>query len=277
MSLDTTAAVSPIEGFPLPFVRRVPPVRTDGLAGRSVVRESDLDGLPHAAQRYLRFMGVPGRPPVQVLWARCTGWFRRSPASPPRACQTWQYNQATPAVRLFRMRLRFGPLSMIGWDTYQHGRGRMRGTVLGLPVVDGHGATFDTSEQVTWLNDAVLMAPSMLLHPAIRWLDGADRDSFVLDFTDAGRTVRAEVWLDDRGAPRNFVTDDRYVDLPGGLVRARWSTPVDGWEVRSGRPCFAQAGAVWQLPDGPFRYATLRPIEVLVDPSSADRAPRAQI
>ena len=179
-------------------------------------------------------MGVPGRPPAQALWARCTGWFRRSRTARPRRCETWQYNQATPVIRMFRMRLRLGRLSMIGWDTYQHGHGRMRGTVLGVPVVDGHGATFDTSEQVTWLNDAVLMAPSMLLHPAVRWLDGAGPDSFVLDFTDAGRTVRAEVWTDERGAPRNFATDDRYADLPGGLVRARWSTPVEGWTVRQG-------------------------------------------
>ena len=58
------------------------------------------------------------------------------------------------------------------------------------------GGAFDTSEQVTWLNDAVLMAPSMLLTPAVRWLDGPDDNSFVLDFTDAGRIVRAEVLLD---------------------------------------------------------------------------------
>jgi len=98
-------------------------------------------------------MGVPGRPPAQALWVHCTGWFRRSPTAPPTQCETWQYNQATPVTRLFRMRLRFGSLPMIGWDTYQHGHGRMRGTLLGVvPVVQGRGATFDTSEQVTWLN-----------------------------------------------------------------------------------------------------------------------------
>jgi hypothetical protein len=264
--LETPLAAAAVPAFPRAFVRRVPPVRADGFAGRSIVRESDLDGLPVAAQRYLRFMGVPGRPPAQALWARCTGSFRRGRNAPERRCRTWQYNQATPVLRLFRMRLRLGPLAMTGWDTYQHGRGRMRGTVLGVPVVDGHGATFDTSEQVTWLNDAVLMAPSMLLHPAVRWLDGTEARSFVLEFTDAGRTVRAEVWTDHRGAPLTFVTDDRYADLPGGPARARWSTPVDGWTVRSGRPLFTRASAVWQLPDGPFRYATLTPTDVIVRP-----------
>ena len=269
MTLDTTdSAAASVPAFPRAFVRRVPLVRADGFAGRGIVRESDLDDLPFAAQRYLRFMGVPGRLPAQALWARCTGSFRRSRTSRPGRCETWQYNQATPVIRLFRMRVRFGPLMLTGWDTYEHGHGRMRGTVLGVPVVDGHGPTFDTSEQVTWLNDAVLMAPSMLLHPAVRWSDGADPNSFVLDFTDAGRTVRAEVRTDERGAPLTFATDDRYADLPGGLVRARWSTPVEGWTVRSGRPCFTRAGAVWHLPDGPFRYATLTPTDVIVKPGS---------
>jgi hypothetical protein len=167
-------------------------------------------------------------------------------------------------ARLFRMRLRLGPLSMIGWDTYRHGHGRMRGTVLSVPVVDRLGDAFDTSEQVTWLNDAVLMAPSMLLRPALRWLEGPDENSFLLDFADAGRIVRAEVLLDACGAPRDFRTDDRYADLPGGLMRTRWSTPVEGWVTRGGRPCFTEASAVWLLPDGPFRYATLKPIDVRV-------------
>lgn len=38
--------------------------------------------------------------------------------------------------------------------------------------------------------------------------------------------------------------------------------------ARSGRPCFTRAGAVWHLPDGPFRYATLTPTDVIVKPGS---------
>ena len=68
-------------------------------------------------------MGVVGRPPVQALWMHSIGWFRRSPSAPSAPCETWQYNQASPVTRLFRMRLRLGPLSMIGWDTYRHGQG----------------------------------------------------------------------------------------------------------------------------------------------------------
>ena len=131
--------------FPRSFMRRVPAGAERGRGGDAVVTESDLGSLPAAAQRYLRVMGVVGRPPVQALWMHGTGWFRRSPTAPSAQCETWQYNQASPITRLFRIRLRVGSLPMNGWDTYQHGQGRMRGTVLGvIPVVHGRGATFDT-------------------------------------------------------------------------------------------------------------------------------------
>lgn len=40
----------------------------------------------------------------------------------------------------------------------------MRGKLLNVVAVpDGHGPKFDIGELATWLNDAVLVAPSMLL------------------------------------------------------------------------------------------------------------------
>ena len=41
-----------------------------------------------------------------------------------------------------------------------------------------------------------------------------------------GRSPDAEVFLDDDDRPRDVHTTDRWADLPGGPVRALWSTPV---------------------------------------------------
>jgi hypothetical protein len=174
-------------------------------------------------------------------------------------CDAWQYTAADPPARLFRMRILFGGrVPMTGWDTYLDGHGRMRGKLLGVvPVANGSGPRFDVSELVTWLDDAVLMAPSMLLTPATTWTAGPDEDSFEVTFTDAGHTVSARVLLDESGGPREFWTDDRYADLPGGLVRARWRTPVEGWTTVDGRPRMTAASAVWDLRGGPFCYGRL--------------------
>ena len=72
---------------------------------------------------------------------------------------------------------------------------------------------------------------------------------------DSGHRVTARVFLDERDAVRDFSTDDRYADTPGGLVRARWSTPVQGWREVDGRRLPSSGSAIWHLPDGPLTYA----------------------
>jgi hypothetical protein len=231
------------------------------------VRRADLEGLPEPAQRYLRFMGVVGAPRARSLRARFVGRFRRRPGGPWLRCEAWQYSTSGPATRMFRMRLsRPGFPPMTGWDTYRDGRGGLRATVLGVVrVATGSGPRFDAGEQVTWLDDALLLAPSMLLDPSVTWAVGDGADSFRVSFTDAGRTVAAEVLVDGGGAPRDVRTDDRWADLPGGGLRARWSTPVDGWRSVEGRPRFTEAHAVWHLPGGPYAYVELTPVDVGID------------
>jgi hypothetical protein len=56
------------------------------------VTEAQLGGLPGAAQRYLRFMGVVGRPADWSFLAHVTGRFRLRPGLPWMRCQAWQYN-----------------------------------------------------------------------------------------------------------------------------------------------------------------------------------------
>jgi hypothetical protein len=222
------------------------------------VTEADLAPLPPIAARYLRVMGVVGRPRTWSLWAHVTGRFRRGPDQPWLPLDAWQYNSGVEVARLFRMRLLVARvLPMWGWDTYRAGAGRMLGKALGLvTVADGAGPEFDIGELTTWLNDAVLLAPGMLLHPRTAW-EPAGEDSFQVSVTDAGRTVSAEVFLDDEGRPRDFRSEDRWADLPGGPVRAPWSTPVAGWTVVGGQPRMTGGAAVWHLPDGQYRYAEM--------------------
>ncbi|GAB3201130.1 hypothetical protein GCM10027261_34860 [Geodermatophilus arenarius] len=217
-----------------------------------------MAGLLPVVARYLRAMGVVGRPRSWSLRAHFIGRFRRGPDQPWLPLNAWQYNSGVEVARLFRMRLLVARvLPMWGWDTYRAGAGRMMGKALGLvTVADGSGPEFDIGELTTWLNDAVLLAPGMLLHPRTAW-EAAGDHSFRVAVTDAGHTVSAEVFLDEAGRPRDFRSEDRWADLPGGPVRAPWSTPVAGWTVVDGRPQMTGGAAVWHLPDGEYRYAEM--------------------
>jgi hypothetical protein len=220
------------------------------------VREAELAGLPDAARRYLRLAGVVGRPADWSFQLHSRGRFRFRQGWPWMPCEAWQYNSRPGVARVFHMRIdAAGLLPMLGRDSYLSGRGRMHGRLLGLvTVADGSGPEYDASELVTFLNDAVIFAPSMLLRLPVSWSAASDR-SFDVTLADRGHRVTARVFLDETGAVRDFSTDDRYADTPGGLARARWSTPVQDWREAEGRRLPSSGSAIWHLPDGPLTYA----------------------
>ena len=229
-------------------------------ADRPPVTAEDLALLPEVVQRYLTRMGTVGHPPVITFRAVVSGRFRMRRGQGFMPCAVEQYDSADPVARLFHMRIDlFGVVPMVGTDRYVGGEGRMLGKLLGLlTVADGSGPEFDISELTTFLNDAVLFAPSMLLGLEVEWKE-LDDHSFEVALTDSGCTVTAEVFLDDEATPVDFATNDRWADLPEGLTRARWSTPVGGWVRRTdGRLVPTEASAVWHLPDGDLTYAHLR-------------------
>jgi hypothetical protein len=221
------------------------------------VSEADLAPLPEPAQRYLRFMRVPGRPRDWSFRARFSGRFRRTARSRWLPCECWQYNTALDLARIFYIRLRMGGVvPVLGRDTYLRGRGRMLIRPLDLfTIVDGRGPEFDVGELVTYLNDAILIAPSFLLLPETRW-SPVDAESFDVSLADRGITVTARVFVDGRGAVTDFSTTDRFY-APGGIppVRTRWTTPVEGWREVGGRMLPTRGQAVWQFPAGPLPYA----------------------
>jgi Family of unknown function (DUF6544) len=117
----------------------------------SPVTEADVAVLPEPARRYLRFMGVIGRPRDWSFRARFHGRFRMRTGQPWMPFDAWQYNISAPVTRVIDMRVDVaGVVPMFGTDTYVAGRGRMHGKVLGLvTVADGEGTEFDLGELVT--------------------------------------------------------------------------------------------------------------------------------
>lgn len=238
-----------------------------------IVTEDRIAALPEVVQRYFRFMGVVGRPEVRSFRAHLDCRFRLRQGQGFMPAEVWQYDTVAPIGRVFWMRIDMagGLLPMVGRDSYVAGSGRMVGKLFDtLVVADGAGEPFDVGELTTWLNDAVLLAPSMLLTAGATFAT-VDDASFAVSLTDRGRTVSARVVVDGRGAPVDFHTEDRYADLPGGLLRAHWSTPVDGWQVADGRALPTGGSAVWHLPDGEFTYALVEfaPGSIEVNPAPA--------
>jgi len=224
------------------------------------VTEADLVDLPAPAQRWLRWARVVGRPRD---WSFCARWdarFRMAPDKPWMASEAWQYNTQLDVARVFHMRLRFGHvLPTHVRDLYVRGEGHMSGRVFDtFSMVDNSSEKIAIGELVTYLNDAVLFAPSMLLGPSTEWRAIDDR-TFEIALTDHGRTVVGRVFVDGDGAAFDFSTTDRFGEDPdqreAGLIRARWSTPVDGWSVVDGRLRPRGARSIWHFATNDFCYA----------------------
>ena len=143
---------------------------------------------------------------------------------------------------------------MTARDIYLRGRGQMTGKLLGLvTVVDAKGPEFDVGELVTYLNDAVLIAPSLLLGPRTSW-SAVDDESFDLTFGDGEHRISARVFIDERGAVRDFTSMDKLAALPGGLVQALWHTPVTDWRAVDGRQLPTRGSTTYDLEEGPYTY-----------------------
>lgn len=226
-----------------------------GTADPRLVTEQDLAGLPATVQRYLHAMGVVNRERDWSFQAHITGRFRLKGQGSWMPAEVWQYNSALQVARIFHMRVDFASVvPMVGRDTYIGGKGVMHGKLLNLiTVARSSGPETDMSELVTYLNDAVLMAPSMLLQPNTSFA-AVDDESFDVTLVDCGREVTARVFLNADGRPLSFSTTDRYADLPGGLVRAEWTTPIEAWQPDGDRFIFTRGRAVWNLPAGPLSY-----------------------
>ena len=225
----------------------------------TVVTDADIDPLPETVRRYLRFMRVVGRPCDWSFRLGFAGRFRRSRNDSWMNCKAWQYNTRLALARIFHIRLRLlGVVTVLARDTYQEGRGRMLIRLLDIFTVgDETGEPYDIGELVTYLNAGIFVAPSMLLVPEVRWSQ-VDADSFDVALTDHGRTVTARVFIDQRGAPVNFETTDRfYSDSRDAtkVTRCRWTTPIEGWQEIAGRWLPTRGLAVWHPPEGELSYA----------------------
>jgi hypothetical protein len=234
-------------------------VATAGLASGpgddTVVTAEQIAHLPPVVRSYLRFMGVVGQPRAWSFRVHFQGRLRLRRGLGWMPAEAWQYNSAVQIGRVFVMRIRFaGVIPMYGRDTYLNSHGRMTGKLFDrFTVVDGQGPEFDIGELTTYLNDAIMLAPSMLLTLSTTWTE-VDAHSFDVTLIDAGRSVTARVLIDDAGAPFDFSTTDRFAALPSGLVRAEWRTPVQNWQSIGGRAVPGQVSAVWHLPDGELPY-----------------------
>ncbi len=226
----------------------------------SVVGEDDLRGLPEPVQKYLRVTGSVGQPRVQSFKATWKGRIRASATDAWMPFEAEQYNfDGREPSRLFFMDATMKHLPVSIFHRFVGASATFRVRLLSaFTVVDAKGPEMNRSETVTLLNDACLLAPSMLLDGSTQW-ESIDAHAARAHFTRGAETITAELRFDDAGQLVDFVSDDRSAASSDGrsFVLQRWTTPVRDYRSFGARrvPAFGQAR--WEPASGGFVYIEL--------------------
>jgi hypothetical protein len=238
----------------------------------TIVESADVDRLPEPVRRYLRAVGVAGRPVPQHVRAAWRGRIRSGPTESWMPFEAEQHNTMGEPARLFMMSARRAGLPVDVLHVFARGEATMRARLLSVfTVASGGGADFTRAETVTLLNDFCLLAPGALVGSAFRW-EAIDSRSARVTYTLGAHTVSALVIVDEAGDLVDFVSDDRSATSPDGqqLIRQRWSTPILSHQTIRGTRTLLRGEGRWHTPEGDWAYIELDLLDLEQEPRARE-------
>lgn len=178
--------------------------------------ESDLDGLPEPARRYLRHAVAMGTPlaPACRLWM--SGSLAPTPGG-PSVDLTAVETLAPHRGFVWSARARMKGLPVRVRDHYYEGAGGVDVVALGVvPIPLGSGPDVTRSSRGRLIAEGV-WCPTALVHPSVTW-EAVDADRARYTLTVDGEAVAVTLRVDADGALRE-VTLLRWGDAEGKPAR----------------------------------------------------------
>lgn len=223
-----------------------------------ILSEPDIQQLPDAVKKYLRYSGCINRPKVNNFRIVFKGQIRKDEASEWMPFTSEQYNFLNPAVRLFFMNANMKHMPVAGFHSYKNGTAFMDIRLLSLFKVQYQdGKEMGIAETVTFFNDMCCMAPATLIDKRINWAV-VDSNTVKALFTNNGITISAILHFNAEGALINFISGDRYADTDEGMKKLQWSTPLKDYKNINGYRLAGYADAVYKYPTGDLCYGNFR-------------------
>jgi hypothetical protein len=236
----------------------------DGYGKLSIVTERDIEHLPQPMQKYLRYVGVIGKPKVHNFRAVFEGDFSRDNGKSWLKVRSQQYNFYDDRARFYYIESELFGVPFDGLHIYAGNDATMQIKVAGIfKVADAKGPEMTKGETVTMLNDMCMLAPATLIDKSIQW-EQIDPSTVKARFTNAGNTITATLYFNEKGEMIDFVSDDRYQSADGKTyVLCRWSTPVKDYKDFGGMRLASYGEARWHTPDGvqPYIRAHIKEVE----------------
>lgn len=225
----------------------------------AIVTDADVEALPAPVARWMRRVGVVGKPRVHNFVVDMHAQLNRGPGEPWMETPVLQVSFVPEPTRLFLLRTRMKGLPVTGLHAYTHDGARMQIRVAGVVnMVDESGDAFTRAETVTMLNDVCIMAPGALLDGRFEWQAVSDTSATVT-FTNGPHRVAATLYFTPDGDLVDFASDDRHALPDDG---ERWTTPLRAHRDLNGLWLPTEGDAVWHYADKPAwlygRFTILR-------------------
>jgi len=234
-----------------------------------ILTESDLQTLPPPVQRYLRYVGVVGKPKVVSIFAEMTGEMSQREDAPfPLTAE--QYNFFNQPTRLFFMKGHMFGLTVPGYHRYQDKSAAMNIRLFGLlPLVKVDGAVMFEADTVTMFNDMCLVAPATLIDQRITWQE-VDDLKVEGTFTNQDTTISAMLYFNEEGQLVNFVSNDRW-DV-NTMKQYPFSTQVSHYRNINGYNLPTYCEIIWHYPEGDFVYGKLHITNIVYNIQTEEHA-----
>lgn len=220
-----------------------------------LVTDADLQNLPLPVLRYMKYVGVIGKPKVKNMRVIMNIQMREK-GKDFFAAVSEQYNFFGEPTRLFFMKAKMFGTTVPGYHHYIEGNAVMDIRFAGLiPIVKKEGVIMNKAETVTLFNDMCLMAPATLIDKRIVW-EAIDSNSAKAVFTNHGISISAILYFNEQGQLINFLSNDRTE--ANSMKSYPFTTPVHSYKNIKGYNLFNEGDAVWQYPDGEFVYGKFK-------------------
>ena len=225
--------------------------------------------LPELVRSYVaRSVPPGGRVPASVR-VQQTGEMWRKPGARALRFEAVQ-DFAVDRVG-FSWRARFpivGPLAMTVVDEFAAGEGRLRVSLLGLPLQTQRGPETDVGEAMRYLAELALVPQAIAANRELEWREVGERAVEVS--CEVGSTRAAVQWEFDDDGDLACVTGVRPFLDGKAIVPTPWGGELGEYASFAGIrvPTFAQVW--WELPQGRFVYwrGTVTSLELIGTASS---------
>lgn len=220
-----------------------------------LVTDADVQNLPLPVMRYMKYVGVIGKPKVKNMRVVMEVQMREK-GKDFFAAVSEQYNFFDEPARLFFMKAKMSGTTIPGYHHYMNGIAVMDIRFAGLiPIVKKDGLVMNKAETVTLFNDMCLMAPATLIDKRIVW-ETIDSHSAKAVFTNHGISISAILYFNEQGQLISFLSNDRTE--VNSMKNYPFTTPVHSYKNINGYNLFHEGDAVWEYPDGKFVYGKFK-------------------